>query len=270
MAQHPTWTNDKGRVFPVPRFSSILKVWAMQSAKQLQDAFMMQKLWNETRENSVWIGRGTHKFYKTNVNKPVKSRGKRGGYIPGYYKLGWKLEKTVTDYSWYDEVQRRKELQSRYPKRDYWFSTGYANEVSDVKVINATLEDAEIDFHTTAGALFAEAGVGLNGRNAVRGARSSKKRKRIKVDRKAPWHYNKRYVGNWEPSQGRTHRPGPKQQVSLLKRRLKWAAQAIYCRDLAIYLGRTMEESWKRIGKITIWTGAADGSFEIKPVNGNS
>ena len=256
MASYPTWTRADGRVFPVSKFSSIIKVWALQSARQLHDAFQTQKLWNGTRANAVWESMQQRKTRAKKLQKNGKT-----------YKVA---PTTFNSWSWYEESKLRQMLDSKSSKKDYWYSTGYTAKVSDVKVVNATMEDAEIDFHTTAGALFAEAGVGLNGPRATRGARSSKGRKRIKVDRRAPWHYNKRYVGDWEPSQGKTHRPGPKQQVSLLKRRLQWAARTIYCRDLAIYLGRTMEEAWQKVGKIPVWTGAADGSFEIKPVNGNS
>lgn len=261
MAQYPTWTRADGRVYPVQKFSSILKVWAMQSAKQLHDAFQTQKLWNDTKANSVWVRQAAN-----GPLKPGQKTKRNGARRPGMFG----------QWSWYDESKLREKLDKGIPGRittgkgQYWFSTGYSAKVSDVKVVNATMEDAEIDFHTTAGALFAEAGVGLNGKRAVRGARASKGRKRIKVDRQARFLHDKRYVGNWEPSQGKTHRPGPKQQVWYLKRRLKWAANAIYCRDLAIYLGRTMEEAWQKVGKITVWTGAADGSFEIKPVNGNT
>lgn len=255
MAQYPTFTRSDGRVFPVERFSSTIKVWAMQSAQQLHDAYKTQKLWNGTRANAVWEQKKQRRTRATTAKKNGKT-----------FKV---KPTTFNSWSWYEESKFRQ-LQDSKPgssRGKYWYSTGYSSKVSDVKVVNATMEDAEIDFHTTAGALFAEAGVGLNGPRATRGARSSKGRRRIKVDRAAPWTHKRRYVSDWEPSAGRTHRPGTRQQVNLLKRRLKWAANKIYCRDLAIYLGYTMEEAWRKVGKIPVWTGAADGSFEIKPVN---
>lgn len=253
LGKYPAYIDDKGRVFPVERFGSIIKVWALQAATQLHDAYKTQKLWNGTRENAVWVNQKQRRTRATTAKKNGKS-----------YKV---KPTTFGSWSWYEESKYRQ-MQDTKPgssRGKYWYSTGHSAEVSDVKVVNATMEDAEIAFHTTAGALFAEAGVGLNGPFATRGSRASKGRRRIKVDRAAPWTHKRRYVTQWEPSAGRTHRPSTRQQVSLLKRRLKWAANKIYCRDLAIYLGYTMEDAWRKLGKIPVFTGHANGSFEIKP-----
>ena len=218
-------------------FDQTLRRWAMQASFQLRDSYRMQKMWDGTKSNSVWIGRKKHYSMNTGAGSQVT---KAGG-------------KMVSNWSWYDEVMHRRQAQEKNPRREYWFPTGMSYQISQhnpVTVVNGS-HSPIIDFATTMGVLYAEAGVGKNGPRHIRG-------KDIKVDRKRPWSHTRRYVSRWQPGKGKSHRPNTRQQLSLFARRLRWAAHMIYEHDLVIYIGSMLEKEFTNIGKI-VWRTSDDG-----------
>lgn len=226
-------------------FGQTLSNWAFQSAVQLQDAFRMQRVWDGTKSNSVWFKSGKKRYWTgERTTKKVGKNKDRSVKVKKMY--------TASGWSWYDEVSLRSIMQRKFPAHDYWYSTGlsYATAMNNpVQVVNGNMEFAEVAFNTTMGALFAEAGVGLTGQKFTRGARGSKGRKRIKVNRSENWHYDKRYAQTWRPMTGDTHRPNVRQQASLLARRLRWAARMVYERDLTAYLGYMLQENFDELGE---------------------
>lgn len=122
---------------------------------------------------------------------------------------------------WKKENKRREK--SGNPNA--WYSTGKTAQVTNVVLTNDSMTDAVIEFRSTMGLWYSEMGVGLNGRTHVRGKRSSGGRKRIKVQRDQKiTNAKQRYVSQWIPKQGHTHRPTLRREMNLLKRRLGWAA----------------------------------------------
>ena len=223
--------------YGVWRFQDFLRKCARQSAEQLRDAYNMQKVWNNTPNNAVWIR-----------SRKVKKLQKNGQW------------KTFTSWSWYNESKLREEKDKGIVGRvidgkgKYWYSTGKSYEIARrgaVSVVNATREHGEIDFHTTWGAMWSEAGAGLTGRSHVRGARAKGGRKRIKIDRAQSYKgvAERRYVQEWIPMDGRTHRPLTRRQVNLFRRRLRWAALYYYRDKMVDFLTYSMYELFDSIAK---------------------
>lgn len=242
-------------------FDQTVRNWVAQSSQQLRDSYRMQHVWDGTRSNSVWMGRGTHQYYKTVESKPVYSRGKDKHKVVGH-KRGRVPDKKVTNYSWYDEVSHRIQMQQRYPSREYWYPTGMSYQIAmhhPVTVVEGGTSPV-IDFATTLGALYAEAGVGATGgRWTGKKFKPYVRPKDIKVNRSDNWKHNVRYVRNgWRPKRGDAVRPNTRQQVSLLARRLKWAARMIYEHDLTIYLGYMLEQELFDLGSM-VWVTGPDG-----------
>lgn len=241
-------------------FGETLRRWAAQASQQLHDSYKMQKVWNGSRSNSVWLGRGPRTVY---LSKQI-DKGK--GQVAFINSRAQAEKHQFANYSWYDEVWRRKEMQKRNPSKEYWYPTGMSYQISQhepVTVVDDTIESATVDFHTTMGALYAEAGVGANG--ILPGWTADARRKpktrprHIKVFRKDPWTHTKRYTsGGWKPGQGHAVRPNTRQQVSLLSRRLKWASKLIFQHDLTIYLGYMLEQSFLELGT-WVWSVDAQG-----------
>lgn len=233
---------DKYYTGLVLNFEQTIKNWAMQSSKQLHDSYRMQHMWDGTKSNSVWI------------------RSKRYRYTDASGK-----SHVVNNWSWYDESKLREQKDKGVPghviksKGQYWYSTGRSFEIASsqpVRMIQGA-PSPFIDFRTTLGALYAESGVGLTGKKHTRGARSRGGRTKIKVQRSAPWHYDQKYA-NWLPMSGATHRPNTRQQVSLMSRRLRWAARMIYQHDLTLYIAYMVEKEISSIGTIH-WLADVNG-----------
>lgn len=231
-------------------FAQTLRNWALASSRQLRDSYRTQRVWDKSRGNSVWVKSGRKRYLDANGR--------------------WK---EVMNWSWYDESKLREKKDKGLAKNDiagnlriqasrgkYWYSTGLSYDIATknpVTVVDGS-PNPIIDFATTMGALYSEAGVGLTGPFHTRGSRSSGGRKRIKVNRAAPWHYDRRYASTWKPMAGDTHRPNTRQQVSLYARRLRWAARTIYEHDLTLYIGYMIDKTVGTIGNIT-WLADANG-----------
>lgn len=236
--RHPVYERSDGKSFAVHKYTSIIKVWAAQSLKQIHEAYNQQKMWNGKESNSVWA-KDRARYILARVNGDIKRT-----------KVG-------DSWNWYKESKLREKLdkQSGPSHGKYWYSTGHSADVADVKVVNGSIEDTVIDFTTTIGEIYADVGVGLNGKYAVRGAKARRGRKRIKVDRSKPWHHYERYVSTWTPGQGKSHRPVVRHQVSLLRRRLEWAARQIFQTNLQYTIAMSMEEAWNQMQQMEIIPG---------------
>lgn len=190
-------------------FEETISRWAETAAKQLRDSFAMQRIYNgsDSSINEVW-----------NRN-------------------GW---------GWNDENARRKSMKSG-SSADYWFSDGQSYRKSNVTVENlmshkeANVEyliQGQVTFHTTMQMLYVEAGVGANGRRKGQ-PRTSKPLVRpddIAVQRSEPWSTRERYVDEWKPGRGKSVRPNTRQQVKLMRRRLKYLAMAKHALELQTWL----------------------------------
>lgn len=196
---------------PLEPFETTVRRWAAMSAAQLHDSFKLQKIYSGSKNKAyeIWSGR----------KKTITERGTVG---PNGRR---KRTKKTIDWGWFDENAHRQVLQRKNPNADYWISTGASMKETDVEVVNmkSKMEDflieGEVRFRTTMQMFYVEQGVGANGRKNVRGKNG------IKVDRAEPYHYNSRYINEWIPKQGHTHRPSVRQQVNYMARRMKWLAK---------------------------------------------
>ena len=149
---------------------------------------------------------------------------------------------------WFE--QNRKNARST--RNGAWVSTGHSYEVADdVQTSGYWLDEVEIKWHTTLGALYAEAGAGLTGNKYTRGRRSRRGRKRIKIQRKDNYSHSRRYVDEWVPMAGRTHRPATRQQINLFRRRLEWLAKRTYLYNAATWLAYEIESALSEIKPTT-------------------
>lgn len=169
------------------RFDHVMRRWVNESRKQLHDAMKEQHVYPY---EEVWPG-------------------------------------------WKKESERREK--SGNPNA--WYSTGKTKDVTNVVLTNDSMTDAVIEFRSTMGLWYSELGVGLTGNTHVRGKRSrgmvkkingkavrfSLKRVKVQRDQKIT-NAKQRYVSQWIPKQGHTHRPTLRREMNLLKRRLGWAA----------------------------------------------
>lgn len=199
--------------------------WALQAAQQLRDAYKTQKVFNGTKDRTyeVWHRR-----------KAVKYRNVRGKRVP--------VPGGTVDWGWFDENAYRK----KNDNGNYWYSTGQSFRKIDVTTENLKMHEeadkqfliqGQVTFHTTLQMLYAEAGVGANGRKKGADPRSKPlvRPKDIAVLREAPWTHKRRYTP-WIPGKGEAVRPNTRQQVNLLRRRLNWLARVKYTFELSNWL----------------------------------
>lgn len=213
-------------------FEQTAKRWALEAAKQLQDSYKTQKIFNGKydREHEVW-----------RIQKTVRTRSKVNGHVV-------KAQKVVS-WGWNDENKERKKAHGAKG----WYSTGHSYEVAmhnPVTVENmqehkeANLDfiiQGQVTFHTTMQMLYVEAGVGANGR---KNGRVITRPRDIPVYRKDDWSTKHRYVRKWEPGKGHAVRPNTRQQVGLLYRRMKWLAMAKHNFELSKWLIANFEEAF--------------------------
>lgn len=227
--------NDKkvlnGEVVPWGEpFEVTVKRWCRTALEQLRDSFAYQKIYKRGGSPAVyeiWRRKGMRTVYT--YDRPYQKGRKRN--IIGKKKVQW---------GWYDESKRREELQRRNPSADYWYSTGasfdsLAVDAKNFKEDEEFLVSGTVIFRSTMQLAYAEAGVGANGSRTVRG------RGGIKVQRSIPYHAQERYIGEWTPKEGRTHRPSVRQQVNYLRRRMVWLADKRFQFKLNTWLVMTLE-----------------------------
>lgn len=110
---------------------------------------------------------------------------------------------------WLKENERRKRYARRHPKADVWYSTGDGSKSIEARVINASSpSNVTVGISHVAHMMFADMGVGIWGNYD-----DIKRQKRARP--------NKRYLSNWVPSQGETHRPGIMFKARSIQRRME-------------------------------------------------
>lgn len=194
-----------------PPFETVVREMALISATQLHDAFRTQRIFDgsNNRSHEVWH---RQKWVTEEGTPDAKGRKRRG-------------KRRKIDWGWFDENALRKKKKQENPSVDYWFSTGASRDETRVEVSNLKADpnhlliEGEVRYRTTMQMYYVETGVGANGRNEVRGRRG------IKVDRDDPFSWRYRYVNDWVPHLGHTHRPSVRQQVYYMTKRMKWLAK---------------------------------------------
>lgn len=229
-------------------FEETMLRWTKQSLTQLRDAYRMQKVYNGTsnRAYEVW-GRRV-------VVRRVRKHRQLSGSSKEYHYVMRRVQN-----GWFAENERRKK-QAAAGKPNVWYSTGFSYRNLDVRLVRANLFSGEVDFQTTLNMLYVEAGVGATGRLHARG-------RDIAVDRSANWTTRRRYVGNWVPMQGRTHRPATRQQVSLLARRLRWLARQRFLFDLSTWIGYSLHDAMAGGASPQVSAAGTDLDLRFKPVD---
>lgn len=110
---------------------------------------------------------------------------------------------------WLEENRRRKEYAKTHPNKDVWYSTGKGVASIEARVIKASgPSDVTVGISHLAHMQFADMGVGIWGAYED-----------IQRTRKA--RPNTRYISNWVPSMGETHRPGIMFKARSIQRRME-------------------------------------------------
>lgn len=209
-----------GDFTPYEPFEVTIKRWASISAQQLRDAYKTQKVFNGTNDKNyeVWGPR---------IRKIIRKYKTKAGEV--------KKEVEIREHGWLEENEKRRKNHGSTG----WYSTGMSWKTvqgESVTVPNSTWEHGQIDFKTTLQMLYAEAGVGANGKWKSRP-------RNIPVDRRQKYSHKNRYV-RWIAGEGYTHRPNTRQQVSLFQRRLKWLAKKHFLFDLTTWLTYSIEDTF--------------------------
>lgn len=218
-------------------FEETLHRWGAQAAQQLEDTYKYQKIFNGTSNK-------TYEVYGSRLVKKTRSIMTKKGPVTRTY--------TVKQPGWFEENERRQKRAEDTGKQNIWFSDGSSyKRVKDGKGITyeniqehkeADLDfliQGQITFHTTMQMLYVEAGVGANGRRKGADPRSKPivRPADIAVNRKDEWHTRKRYTRNgWKPGKGDAVRPSTRQQVQMLRRRLKFLALEKHRFELSAWL----------------------------------
>lgn len=214
-------------------FENTIKRWALTAAQQLKDSYATQRVYNGTNShaNEVW-----------RRNKTVSVRKVVNG------KRQW--VKQQVSWGWLDENKYRQEHDDSGKQ---WYSTGHSYDVANVTAENnkthkeASAEfivQGQVTFHTTMQMLYAEWGVGANGRKKGQ-PRTSKplvRPKDIKVHREAEWKARERYTV-WVPGQGKSVRPNTRLQVNAFVQRMKWLAKEKEDLEITRFLVYGLEEA---------------------------
>lgn len=216
-------------------FSNIVRRWATVAAEQLRDTYQWQHIYRRGGSPAiyeVWHHSVPRKVYE--YDKPYRKGQKRRR----------RLKNTFTSWGWYQENELRRMRKQQNPNVDYWFSTGDSYNQLDVTTHDLHedpemfIVSGEVRFHTTMHLLYAEAGVGKTGPNRKRAAKGTD----IDVQRSAPYKARKKYVGDWNPSEGDTHRPSTKQQVRFMARRMRWLGNHYFNFKLNTWITATLSE----------------------------
>lgn len=193
-------------------FETTVKRWAALSLMQLKDAYRTQKMYNGSNSQAYEVWR-----------KPIKRTIYTFGPRDPQGHRHVLSRKTYSSWGWLDENALREQKAKEHPNAEYWYSTGESFKQLDVQTMNVKevpeefIVSGEVRFRSTMQAYFAEKGVGANGPEHARG-------RDITVDRSDPFSWQNRYVANWVPSEGQTHRPNVRQQVYYMRKRLQWLA----------------------------------------------
>lgn len=217
-------------VVPWEPFEVTIKRWCRVALQQLRDSYATQKVYKHGASPAYEIWRRNKRRTVYTFDRPYKKGGKRR-------KIG---KRVLSSWGWFDESAYREKLQKQNPSADYWYSTGASYNALAVEAVNAFSEQkefiisGEVRFRTTMQMAYAEAGVGATGRRHKRGGGD------IRVQRSIPYKAQNRYIGEWEPMQGRTHRPSVRQQVNYMRRRMVWLAKKHFTFQLNTWLSMTL------------------------------
>lgn len=217
------------------RYEEFVREMINRSEQQLQDSYDVQKIYDGTSGSSVWSGRRIRHLRDANNTT--------SGYI---YTTNW-----------HEESQWR-ERNDRSGKA--WYSTGESRRKFGINLLSDSLRHGVIEVNTTFGILMAEHGVGKTGSRHVRGHKGSHGRlKLIRVQREKNYVARQRYVGEWTPMSGATHRPTTRRQATFMAKRIRnfaadlfgWNMSTWIVMDLAKSLdGLPIEMSFDALGNM--------------------
>lgn len=192
------------------RYEEFVREMINRSEQQMQDSYDVQKIYDGTPGSSVWSGR--NRWHYRNKD-----------FTQGRVKIT----------NWHEESEWRR-------KNDHdgnmWYSTGRSRQVFGINLVSDSLRHGVIEVNTTFGMLMAEQGVGMTGPNHVRGQRSHGELKRIKVQRDQDYVAKQRYVGDWKPMQGATHRPTTRRQANWLAKRIRNFAADLFGWNISTWI----------------------------------
>lgn len=184
---------------------------------QLHDSYGVQKMYDGTPGSSVWFGRKVRHYRRANDTT--------SGFV------------TITN--WDEESRWRKandkQRSSHGKTMERWYSTGHSADIADIRAESDRIENGVFVATTTFGMLMAELGLGKNGPHHVRG-KGKKGLKGIKVQRQKNYQAGKRYVEDWVPGKGASHRPTTRRQLNFLGRAIRNYAADLFEYNLESWL----------------------------------